>query len=477
TWRFVAVPSIVIHQWAVGLWVGGLAQLALSWPWGQAREPQEAGEGQADPVRVFSRYALVLALVGIGTGVLNAGLVLPTLRSLWQSDYGEFLIAKVAILVPVLALATFHRLSLKRAAVRVGTTLRTTVRLEAALVLLVVLVGSILALLAPPTVARGDFKVVDLAASSGGAAAGADDLFVRLQVTPARPGDNQMTVLVAHADGTAIPTDQIALVRLALTSLDHEAAQPEVATTPAGSGFVSQGVQLSLDDWWRVDVLVRRLGVEDVSVPFYFRLPDPNVNGFDNGAPAGADDARAVFQQGLTGMTSMHSVHWTQRLASGTGAVAVSELRVRDGSDGQPAASYAISSAFEPLPPGATEAEAAVPTTFEQIVVGSRRWQRQGDGEWLIGDSPPVFTPSQWGETYDGATGFHLGRTEEVDGKSTQIVTFLVPGTPRLAAAYYAWWVDPQTGYVLRETMVSRAHYMLYDYRDIDQPQPITPPA
>ncbi len=428
-------------------------------------------------MRIFSRYTLGLALVGIGTGVLNAGLVLPTPRSLWQSDYGEFLIAKLAILVPVLALATFHRRSLHRVAVRVGAALRTTVRLEAALVLLVVLGGSILAMLAPPTVARGNFKTVDLAATTGSAVASADDLLVRLQVTPAKPGDNELTVLVAHADGTAIPTDQIALVRLGLTSLDHEAAQPDVATVPAGSGFVSQGVQLSLDDWWRVDVLIRRLGVADVSVPFFLRLPDPNVNGFDEDAPAGADEARAVYERGLAGMTSMRSVHFTQRLAGGTGTVALAELRVHDGGDDGSPSSSLVGSSFKPAAPGTPEAAGTLPQPYVQVVVGTHRWQRTGDGDWQEGESAPVYTPSQWGENYDGATEFHLGRSDEVNGRATQIVTFLVPGTPRLAPAYYAWWVDTETGHVLRETMVSRAHYMLYEFRDIDVQPPITPPV
>src|SRR5262249_14044900 len=159
----------------------------------------------------FSRYALVLALVGIGTGVLNAGLVLPTLRSLWESDYGDVLIAKVLILVPVLGLATFHRLWLHRVAVRVGTALRSTVRIEAALVLLVVLGGSILALMAPPTAAHGDLKLVDLAAPTSDGTK-PEDLLVRLQVKPAKPGNNQLRVIVAYADGSPIQTDQIALV-------------------------------------------------------------------------------------------------------------------------------------------------------------------------------------------------------------------------------------------------------------------------
>ncbi|MGH2559616.1 MAG: copper resistance CopC/CopD family protein, partial [Thermomicrobiales bacterium] len=147
TYRVLAVASDTLHQFAVALWVGGLAQLAISWPPGRDAEDDAPAEG--DPIRRFSRFALVLVAVGAGTGVLNAGLVLPTLRELWESDYGRILIAKATILVPVLALATFHRVRLRRAAIRVGAALQSTVRLEAAMVLLVVLGGSTLALLGP----------------------------------------------------------------------------------------------------------------------------------------------------------------------------------------------------------------------------------------------------------------------------------------------------------------------------------------
>ena len=70
--------------------------------------------------------------------------------------------------MPVLGLATFHRLFLRRVALRAAAALRSTVRLEAALVLLVVLGGSILALLAPPVVAHSDLKLLDLAAPTTG---------------------------------------------------------------------------------------------------------------------------------------------------------------------------------------------------------------------------------------------------------------------------------------------------------------------
>lgn len=460
SWRALALVSDVFHQWSVGLWVGGLAHLALSWPPG--RSPSEAGAAAVapDPVRRFSRYALGLVVVGVGTGVLNAGLALPTVRSLWNSDYGHFIIAKAVVLVPVLALATFHRASLRRAAVRAGAALRTTVRLEAALVLLIVLGGSILALLAPPLKVTGTARLLDLAAPADDAAP-AGKIVVRLQVAPAKPGNNQMTVVVEGPKGVPLPADQIALVRLDFASLDHDAQQRDIETRLNGrGGFASQGVQLSLDGWWRVDVLVRQLGAPDTTVSFFLMLPDPNVNGFDSvPAPKSSDEATAMFERGLHGMTSMHSVRFTQRLSGGTGTVVLASNQVKDGSDGQPPASSLASN------------------EIDIITIGVRRWLRQSGGDWNEGDAPPVYTPDQWGGDYKGATGFQLGRVEDVGGEPTRVVSFFVPGTPRLAAAYYSWWVSKQSGRVLRETMVSRSHYMVYTFTDINQPMVIDPPS
>jgi hypothetical protein len=402
-----------------------------------------------------------LALVGIGTGVANAGLVLPTVRSLWNSDYGQFLLAKIAILVPVLGLAAFHRLSLRRMVIRVGTALRSTVRVEAALALVVVLGGSVLALTAPPAVVRGELTVVDLAAPLGSSAQDGD-VVVRLLVTPARAGDNRVTVRLGRwqPDRTFRPLDGVSLVRLDFISLDHDAEQIGIGTEPdVEGGFTSRGVQLSLDGWWRVDVLVRRSGVSDITVPFYLRLPDPNLNGFNAvPTPQARDEAELVFQRGLAGLTSLHSVRWTQWLSGGTGTVVVSEHLVREGSGGQPPASAILSD------------------ELELIIVGDRRWQRRPGGEWQESEAAPVYTPSAWGDVYEGATGFHLGRLEEIDGESAQIVSFFVPRTPRLAPAWYAWWVGTESGRVLRETMISRYHYMLYRFTEFDQPMPIEPP-
>ncbi len=53
-----------------------MAHLALVWP-GQGRADQSHRDPVRDPVRRVSRLAQALVVVGVGTGAVNAGLILP----------------------------------------------------------------------------------------------------------------------------------------------------------------------------------------------------------------------------------------------------------------------------------------------------------------------------------------------------------------------------------------------------------------
>ena len=82
-WEAISTLSVITHEWAIGLWVGGLAALALSWP--HSRDIADEISDR-DPIRVFSRAALPLALIGIGAGIANSSLILPSVDALWESD-------------------------------------------------------------------------------------------------------------------------------------------------------------------------------------------------------------------------------------------------------------------------------------------------------------------------------------------------------------------------------------------------------
>jgi copper transport protein len=457
-WNFLAKLSVSIHELSVGLWAGGLLMLALAWPRGAVEGEETTGK---DALRQFSRIATVLAPIGIVTGVINSGLILPSIDSLWESDWGKVLIVKVAILVPVMVLAARHHLWLRKHLQRIGTALRGSVRLEVALIAAVVLGGTILALSAPPTESTGEVAQIDLAAPLAGNEQSAE--VVHLIMSPMRAGQNEIRVnvglLAPNEGGEVTPVQR---VMLDLISLNHEAdlRDIELEQDPVTGDFVSNGVQLSINGWWEVDVLIRRAGLEDVVVPFFVLIPDPNINGFD--APqfdSSSDEAEALFQQALETELNLTSVHYTERLASGLGGVAVSERTVSTGADGLPPTSLQITG------------------SIELLTIGDTTWQRPPGGEWIERTYIPVYPPSEWGSTYDGARDFQLGRRVMLGDRPARVVTFYVPESDIQIAAWYAWWIDEETGHLVNETMVSRLHYMRWRFFDFDAPVNISPPG
>jgi len=462
TWRIPAIASVIVHQWSVALWIGGLVHLLLS-------RSMSIGSDELPRIKRFSFWALCLATLGIATGVINAGLVLPSLKSLWESDYGRVLILKVVLLLPVLGLAAYHRLTLRRAADRIAHAFRLTLRIESLLILFIVLGGSVIALLAPPITARSTISSVDLAAEILATSPTSDAKFARFRITPADQGENEIAVAVTSTipvsfgvNGTLVDAPallDIALVRVTLTNLQEGVAPIEIDLTADPEGWFRSGkLQVGLDGWWRADVLIRQLGFEDVTVPFYILVPDPNVNGESAvRVPETTDEARAVFDAGLKGMTSLTSVHFTERLSGGTGTTVLSDHITHAETAGQPAAMQISTS------------------DSEVIRTGGLQWIRDGDSPWSRTDAGPVVPPSEWGSDYVNAVGFRLGIVETIDGRTAQIVSFYVPDD-RFAAAWYSWWVDTVNGHILRETMVSRGHYMLRNFDGFDSAPPVVPP-
>jgi copper transport protein len=457
-WRAVAVASNILHQWAIALWVGGLAALAVWW-----RGRDDAGD--AAPLRRFSRLALGLVAVGVGTGAVNAGFVLPEVRSLWSSPYGDLLLLKVGVLVPVLALATYHRVALRRSAERLYAVMRRTLRVEAALVFLVVLGGTSLALWAPPSAREAqadrpthvDLRQPILAAEPG------DEIWVHLIAEPARAGANAFRVALKSGDGAPVAVDPPSLVRLAFTSLDYPIGRTEVeASASADGSFTIAGVQLGLDGWWRIDVMLRWLGREDVALAYYLLLPDPNVNGLDAPVLRESDpEAAALYERAMASYTGVHRLRYRQVMLDGRGTGVMSDHVVNDGSDGSPA--------------GFVYRNVTV-NGWEAIVLGDRMWTRSPGEPWVEDKGQAMIPPARWGEEYEGATGFRLGRIEEVDGEPCQVLTFVVPEAPRRVVAWYVWWVGAESGYVRRDAMISRSHYMINDFSDFDASLPIAPP-
>jgi len=98
-----------VHRLAAGTWVGGLLPLALL-----LRRAASEGGADARPLAVlaarrFSRVALLSVLALAASGALASVTQVGSIAGLVGTSYGRLLLAKLALLAPILALAALNR--------------------------------------------------------------------------------------------------------------------------------------------------------------------------------------------------------------------------------------------------------------------------------------------------------------------------------------------------------------------------------
>jgi putative copper resistance protein D len=154
------VSADAAHLLAAGAWLGGLAPLGFILI-GYAGTKAGAGTVNVDGILMrFSGIGYAAVATLIGTGLVNSWFLVGSVSSLFNSTYGQILIAKLAFFAGMLALAAANRFWLVPALEASGTggaqdadvwrsKLRTHVVSEQGLGLLVLLSVSILGTLRP----------------------------------------------------------------------------------------------------------------------------------------------------------------------------------------------------------------------------------------------------------------------------------------------------------------------------------------
>ncbi|PYO21196.1 MAG: hypothetical protein DMD85_14960 [Candidatus Rokuibacteriota bacterium] len=104
-----AVVADVAHLLGTGLWIGGLAALALLLHAASRRGGADARPYAVLAARRFSRAALLAMLVLVGSGVMNALAQVENIAALMGTPHGRLLIAKLLVLAPILVLAVINR--------------------------------------------------------------------------------------------------------------------------------------------------------------------------------------------------------------------------------------------------------------------------------------------------------------------------------------------------------------------------------
>ncbi len=255
--RWVKVTAQWAHFAGTGVWLGGLAALIL----GVRGRPSE---WKARAVRRFSFVAgIALGVVAV-TGALRAVNEVARWGDLFSTSYGQVVLVKSGLLLPLLGFGAINRYRNVPVAGRSLRGLRMVSAAELGVAAIVLVAAAVLASLVPPAlVPPPAVRAAPLVATGSDFAT---SVRARLDVEPGMPGPNRFLLRVTDYD-TAEP---LAAERVALRfsfPARSDLGESTLELSPAGRGlYGASGANLAFAGPWDVTVLVQR-GADAVEVP------------------------------------------------------------------------------------------------------------------------------------------------------------------------------------------------------------------
>jgi copper transport protein len=248
----VSLIADVAHVLAAATWTGGLAFVVLAltlagadrWPLAARSVPR------------FSTLAVVSVAVLIVAGAVNGYLQVRAWRGLWETTYGLLLLAKIALVLPLLALGAYNnRFAVPRLRAEIASPLEQRRFLRAAGAEIAVMVGivAVTAVLVNAPQARTEIGLHGPAT----AIAVLDDGEVHVSVVPGTAGRNEIHLAFEGHAGAAAELEEVRVS----ASLASEGIGPlRFQARPGGSPgeFVVQDVQLPIAGTWQFRIEARR---------------------------------------------------------------------------------------------------------------------------------------------------------------------------------------------------------------------------
>lgn len=257
-----------LHLVATSVWVGGLVALVPG-----------VGIASAAGIRqpVLSRFSSIAVgsvIVLTVTGLLSTRLEVVSWDGLVNTDYGSWLILKLALVVATLGFGALHlmnaRPSLDDTRPEFATTaerqFRRSLRLEVALAVAVLAVTGLLTSSIP---ARDLLDTGD----SFGATQILLDASITLRATPGQVGANEFVVSITEAQAGSFGTVQRVSLRFTPVDVGELSGSQQIQLQEAGPDdpltYRGAGAWLAFDGQWDLTVVIRRAGVaEDLESTF-----------------------------------------------------------------------------------------------------------------------------------------------------------------------------------------------------------------
>jgi copper transport protein len=319
--RGLALGAEALHLLAVAVWVGGLLGFVRLFRASSAPPALAATRQLGLAIPAFSQFVVpAVGLLG-ASGLVLARVHVTAWGELLTTPYGRWLTAKLLVFAAMVALGGYHQLVIHgrlRAAIAahsgdVATVTRfgRTLRAEAVLGIVALLLAAVLGVTAPP------------APSSAEPPAGfrhertVDEAHLRLDVIPLRPGPNTIRVRVVDRAGRPLTDASAALVQFVPSAGGVGPATFSLTRTAPGTFETAEAV-LGIVGRWDGRLVVQREGAYDINDRFELLLGEtPAMHQHAHGRSAPLD---AVAAWSIAGITLATAILWagswrTQRTA------------------------------------------------------------------------------------------------------------------------------------------------------------------
>jgi putative copper export protein len=250
-WPWVATLNDWLHAIGVGLWVGGLATLALILPTALAPyQGEQRRQALLAVMKRFSRLATACVVLVIATGIYSAATWIYTPGDVTSTPFGGALVLKLILVAGLLLVALIHHMALQpeRYARWQNITNRIrdfipSLRLESLLAL--IMLASVGLLSATPVPIP---YFIQQGVPPPTATQQLGDLAVAVTITPGGPGVNTYDTLVTR---NGQPVDGLN-VRLQMVNPQRDQRGTWEVTENAENGlYITAGAEIDRPgDWW-----------------------------------------------------------------------------------------------------------------------------------------------------------------------------------------------------------------------------------
>ena len=267
--RTLALAADFLHLVASAFWVGAVFHFALGVSLFRFLPEEDRRDCLADLVPRFSIVAAMSVAVIVVTGVFS-GFAQVTAAEALNTPYGVTLIAKVALVFPLLFLAGLNLVWVRprlRTNTGSGQWLGRFLLGEATLGILILAAVGMLTTLEPARQVASRELAEQRQSLSFSDTVATDN--IALEVSPGRVGSNDLTVTLADRLGR--PITNASEVMVSLVYMESDLGVDTLASTSLGDGrFVREDAQLSIAGVWQAELVVRRPDAFDARTAFRF---------------------------------------------------------------------------------------------------------------------------------------------------------------------------------------------------------------